>query len=146
HDLLDQQFGRLSGLEEEIMYWLAVEREPVSLNDLQANILHSVSRRGLLEALDSLRRRSMIEISGTGRFTLQPVIMEYVTDKFVENVCKEIDVQVFDLFESHMLIKAQAKDYVRDRQVRLILIPVADYLLTKFGKEGSEKRLKGILF
>src|SRR6202040_119623 len=49
------------------------------------------------------------------------------------------------LFASHALMKAQAKDYVRESQVRLILTPVAQRLLTSLGKEGLEKRLKTIL-
>ena len=50
-----------------------------------------------------------------------------------------------ELLASHALIKAQAKDYIRESQVHLILIPVAEHLLTTFGKEGSEKKLKTIL-
>ncbi len=50
-DVLDQQFERLSELEQEVMYWLAIEREAVSLNDLQENIIHPVSKRELQEVL-----------------------------------------------------------------------------------------------
>jgi hypothetical protein len=77
HDLLDQQFQRLSEPEQEVMYWLAIEREAVSLRDLREDeeMVHSVSK-GLLDALASLRRRSMIETTSTTFFTLQPVIME----------------------------------------------------------------------
>jgi len=44
NDLLNQQFLRLSDLELEIMYWLAIEREGISLNQLRANMLDLVSR------------------------------------------------------------------------------------------------------
>jgi WD40 repeat protein len=145
YDLLTQHFGRLSPLEKEIMYWLAIEREAISLSDLQENIVRLVSSKTLLEALDSLRRRSMIEIIGSTRFTLQPVILEYVTDRFVEQVCEEIDTESIGLFDSHALIKAQAKDYIRNSQVRLILAPIVDYLLTTLGKEKTEKKLRSIL-
>ena len=33
--LLDQQFNRLSDLEKELMYWLAINRELVSISNLQ---------------------------------------------------------------------------------------------------------------
>src|SRR5205085_4220137 len=105
-DLLDPQFQRLSGLEREVMFWLALEREAVTLNEIQANILQSVSKGAILAVFDSLRRRSMIETSGDGRFTLQPVIMEYVTERFVEQVCQEIETESIELFGSHALIKA----------------------------------------
>ncbi len=144
-DPLDLQFSRLSEREREIMYWLAIEREAVSLDDLREDMVHPVPEGELLVAVGSLRRRSMIESSGTARFTVQPVIMEYVTDQFVEQMSEEIDTGTMKLFGSHALLKAQAKDYVRESQVRLILMPIAERLLSTLGKEGIEKKLKTML-
>jgi WD40 repeat protein/transcriptional regulator with XRE-family HTH domain len=144
-NLLGQQFHRLSELEQDVMYWLAIEREALSLNEIRENMLHPVSKGALFEAVDSLRQRSMIEADGDGHFTLQPVIMEYVTERLVEQTYKEIATETLALFGSHALIKAQSSDYTRNNQVRLILAPVAEKLLTTFGKEGSEKKLKGML-
>ncbi|HVU68392.1 MAG TPA: helix-turn-helix domain-containing protein, partial [Ktedonobacteraceae bacterium] len=79
-DLIAQQFQRLSPLEQEVMYWLAIEREPISLDVLQEDILRSPLKDDALVALGSLRRRSMVEVKDLMLFTLQPVIMEYVTD------------------------------------------------------------------
>ena len=143
--ILDQQFQRLSELEREIMYWLGIEREGKSLDDVSDDIVRPVPKGALLVALDSLRRRSMIEISGTTYFTLQPVIMEYVTDGFVEKIYEEIDRGTLELFESHALIKANAKDYIRDGQIRLILKPLAKRLFARYGKERTEKKLRDIL-
>ena len=144
-DLLDQQFHRISELEREILYWLTIEREPVSLEVLQEDIVHSVSRGTLLEALHSLRRRSMIETSGTACFTLQPVIMEYVTNDLTKRMYAEINSEEIKLLASHALMKALSKDHVRDSQIRLILQPVAQQLLNTLGKEGLEIKLKRIL-
>ena len=140
-DLLDQQFDRLSELEQDIMYWLAIEREGTSLYELRQIMM----KGSLLEALDSLRRRSLIEISDDGRFTLQPVIMEYVTKRLVEKVSQEIDAETIGLLGSHTLVRAQANDYVRNSQVRLVLAPIAERLLKSFGKVGGEEKLKKIL-
>jgi WD40 repeat protein/transcriptional regulator with XRE-family HTH domain len=144
-DLLEQQFRRLPVFEKEIMYWLAIEREPVSLAELRRNILRPVFERVLVEALDSLRRRSIIETMSAGRFTLQPVIMEYVTGLFVQGICQEIDQQHLNLFESHTLLKAQAKDYIRERQARFILEPIKQHVLATSGLAGSEQRFQEIL-
>lgn len=62
-----------------------------------------------------------IESSNVASFTLQPAVMEYVTNKLVEQVCKEIDVEKLKLLAKHALLKAQAKEYVRESQVRLAL-------------------------
>src|SRR5207237_8480587 len=76
-DLLDEQFGRLSPLEQTILYWLAILREPVTLDDLRAVLVSPLPRMQVLEAVDGLRRRSLIERGQrTGSFTLQSVVLE----------------------------------------------------------------------
>ncbi|MEH2070153.1 MAG: NB-ARC domain-containing protein [Nostoc sp.] len=134
-NLLEQQFERTSDLEKEIIYWLAIKREAVSLEDLLDDIISPFLKRELLEAVESLRRRSLIEqISEktSALFTLQPVVMEYITDKLIEQVCQEITSSEIALFNSHALIGATAENYVRDIQIRLILKPVAERLLNIF--------------
>ncbi len=145
YGLLDQQFDRLSGLEQSIIYWLAIEREAVSLIDLREDIVPPVSRGELLDALTSLRRRSMVETSGTAHFFLQPVIMEYATDRLVDHVYNELISERIELLASHALLKAQAKDNVRTSQANYILRPVANRLLAKLEKNGSERMLGNIL-
>jgi WD40 repeat protein len=126
-DVLDQQFNRLSDLEREVMYWLAINREPVGLSELREDIASLESPPKLIEALESLVRRSLIEKVARS-FTLQNVVMEYMTDRLIEQVSQEIRKGKFELFSSHALIKATAKDYVRKAQIRLILKPIADRL------------------
>ena len=144
-DLLEGQFQRLSHREQEIMYWLAIDREPVSIDELQADFVYNLSSNELLQVLASLQRRSLIERSAA-RFTQQPVVMEYVTVRLIEWVCAEITTQKINLFRSHALVKAQAKDYVRDTQVRLILQPVVDGLIVSLGSpERIDNSIKQIL-
>ena len=145
YDLIDRQFRRLSALEREIIYWFALACEPISLNEVLKKIIRPVPKRELLDALDSLRRRSMIESSSGTLFRLQPVIMEYVTDEFVQRVSEEIQAEQFNLLTTHALIKAEAKDHVRNNQVRLFLEPVARQLLTDLGKVESEHKLRRML-
>ncbi|WP_414515590.1 NB-ARC domain-containing protein [Nostoc sp. PCC 9305] len=170
-DILEQQFERLSDLEKEIMYWLAINRESIALSELRGDIISQVPQAKLLEALESLGRRSLIEKAslreaarsllprrGTlmptptliekseALFTLQPVVMEYMTSRLIEQVCEEIVTQNIDLFRRHTLIKATGKDYVKDIQIRLILKPVIDGLLNHLrSKKNIESRLTQIL-
>ena len=144
-ELLARQFNRLSEVEREVMYWLAINREPVSLLELRKDILSSVSKRKLPEALKSLGVRSLIEKSAA-LFSLQPVVMEYVTERLIEQVCEEIVTQNILLFRNHALVKARTKDYVKETQVRLILTPVIDGLLAVFRSKSSiENQLNQIL-
>ncbi|MEI2577797.1 NB-ARC domain-containing protein [Scytonema sp. PRP1] len=144
-ELLDQQFSRLSDLEKEIMYWLAINREPISLSDLREDIVSPVRPQKLLEALESAARRSLMEKSAA-TFTLQPVVMEYVTQRLIDHLCEEIETGNIELFRCHALMKATAKDYVRETQIRLILKPVIDGLLAVFrNKRNLENQLSQIL-
>jgi WD40 repeat protein len=151
-DLLEEQFNRLSNLEKEVMYWLTINRELVLLDELKEDFILSVSRRHLIEALDYLGSRSMIQKipqEGQAGFTLQNVVMEFMTNRLVEHVCKEIQkfnknikVESFKLLKSHALMKAQTKDYIRNTQVNLIVEPVITKLLDTFGSiEILKKKL-----
>jgi hypothetical protein len=60
-NLLDRQFNRLSDLEKELMYWLAINREPVSFLELHRDLVREISPTQLLETFASLARRSLIE-------------------------------------------------------------------------------------
>lgn len=142
NDVLDQQFQRLSAWEREIMRWLAIEREPTSLDDLRADLVYPMSQGVLLEALWSLRRRSLIEKREPAHFTLQPVILEYVTTRLIDQACEEFDTETPEVWIQFALCQAQAKDYVRDSQVRLLLAPIAGRLLARSGKEHIEKRAR----
>ncbi|HLG61217.1 MAG TPA: NB-ARC domain-containing protein [Ktedonosporobacter sp.] len=144
-ELLDRQFQRLPALEQEIMYWLAIEREAISLSELHENIVHPIAKGDLLEALKSLRRRSMVETSSAASFALQPLIMEYVTARLVKGMAEEIDQGAPILLHSHALLKAQARDYVRHSQQQFLLAPLAAALLSRQGKQKSEQQLQSLL-
>ncbi len=152
--LLDQQFERLSPLEKTIMYWLAINREWTTIAELSEDLVPKVSKANLLEALESLIWRSLIE-KQAGSYTQQPVVMEYVTDRSISQVTREIAVASSPLppcpaplpfFHSYALIKATTKDYVRKSQIRLILEPIAEQLRTTFSSSKAiEQQLQKIL-
>ena len=147
-DLLTQHFDRLSELEQEVLVWLAIEREPISPDQLQENIVRPISRRDLLQTLRNLHRRSLLEQTKSG-FTLQNVVMEFLTDYLVETICQEIQTPqtaITDNFNRYALLKAQAKEYVRASQKRLILAPIVDQLLGILGKNEFESRLDNKLY
>ncbi|OKH30481.1 hypothetical protein NIES2119_30870 [[Phormidium ambiguum] IAM M-71] len=81
-ELLNQQFERLSELEKEIMYWLAAEPETVSLQELQQHIKGNYSTSLLIESLESLKRRCLIETK-FGYFTQQSVVKEYIKNRLL---------------------------------------------------------------
>ena len=144
-ELLKQQFERLSKTERDIMYWLAIYRQPVSFQELEDDVLSEIQILDLAEAFESLQRRSLVDKS-LGLFTLQPILLEYITDCFIKQVCEEILTQNIVLLRSHILLKAQAKDYVREMQISFILKPIIDKLITVLGtKKNIELQMKQLL-
>ena len=145
-ELLDWHFKRLTAAEKNIIYWLALNREAVSIADLKQDIFSPVAQKYLPETLDTLEKQIPIEKSGD-RVTLQPVLIEYISERAIEQVCQELESGNLQLFNSHALIKASAKDYVKDSQIRLILQPIIDRL-NEIGLElqdSLENRLHQLL-
>lgn len=139
--LLDDQFNRLSTQEKEVMYWLAIERESISLADLLANLDSPISKRELLGIVFSLKKRSMIESNGPAFFLLQPVVLEYVTNRLIEQIRDEITSENIELFVTHPLIRADAKDYIRQSQISLILKPLVERLVSSSNTNYLETKL-----
>ncbi len=143
-ELLDQQLNRLSDIEQQVMYWLAISQESLTLEELQDDIEPKVPQREMLEALASLQARSLIEtaprtlieINAVG-FSQQPVVMEYMIEQLVKRFYEDISAHELTFFNRYALIKAQAKDYIREAQIRLILQPVKDKLLAAFENQQN---------
>lgn len=126
-ELLDQQFSRLTLLERELLYWLGIEREMVTLQTLQINLAYPTPQFQLLEALRSLRRRSLIEQHQTG-FGLSNVVLQYVTERLVTLCTAEIEAEMPLMLASFALLKTQTKAYLRETQIRLLLLPIRERL------------------
>jgi WD40 repeat protein/transcriptional regulator with XRE-family HTH domain len=127
--LLDAQAERLSTIEREVLSRMAVEREPIGLRDLSAEMTPSLGQSTVIEAIETLRRRSFVEpADGGAKFTLQSMVLEYVTDWLVDTVSDEITRGEPAMLVEQPLIRAQAKDYVRQTQERLIGEPILQRL------------------
>ncbi|MBD2248333.1 NB-ARC domain-containing protein [Nostoc sp. FACHB-888] len=138
-DLLDRQFARLSEAEQKTLFWFAIHREPVSIADIRENVVDPAAQQSLPNLINSLLRRSLIEKAkptliekNDGLFFLQPVVMEYVTGRFVQQICIEFERQQLKVWQTHPLVRVQAKDYIREIQTRLIVQPVMEQLLSRF--------------
>lgn len=130
-DLLRQQFERLSYLEKIVIYWLALEREPVSLTELEKDLNLEASKARIFEALLHLEKRSLLEIGKNNTlFTLQSVVMEYASLRLLNHFSQEIlGTKPFRLLLTHALLKAEGKDYLRESQSRLFIDKLIQKLL-----------------
>jgi WD40 repeat protein len=142
-NLIGQQFNRLSELEKSLLYWFSINQDAVDLKELQGDLVsQSIS---LLEILESLNRRSLIE-KNNSKFSLQPVVMEYVTINFIDRIYQEIISGNISLLKSHALLKATSPDYIQDIQKRLMIKPIIERLEMFFGNNNQiEAHLINIL-
>ena len=129
--LLDQHWQRLSALEQTILRWLAINRTWTSVAELHQDIVPAVSKSQLLEALESLTWRALVEHHGS-RYYLQPVVLEYITDNLISQVFQELVTHESDaaptLLSHYALLKTTTEDYICTTQAQLILAPITALL------------------
>ncbi|MEZ4860215.1 MAG: BTAD domain-containing putative transcriptional regulator [Caldilineaceae bacterium] len=150
--LFDQQFARLSPLEQELLTWLALEQEPVTSEQLWQNLTPPPPKRDYLTALHTLLHRSLIQLHGTC-FGVQNVILEYARRRLIEELYQELTAGALSLphlvtltkLNRYALRKAQAKDHINAGQERLLLAPLLQRLLAYWGRAGFEKLVQRLL-
>ncbi len=156
-DVLYRQFERLSQIEQQLVYWLAIEREPVSGKELRSNLLlNQTVPCEIISALQSLSRRC-ITTCRDAEWSLQPVTLAYVTGRSIDRFLAELlppvateplaDLQDrFVHLNTYGIIKATAKDRLRQIQIQSILRPILGRLVSHWGtRERIGDRLRGIL-
>jgi len=143
-DLLDEQFARLSPLEMCVLYWLAIMQESVTFDELQALLVVPLPRLQLLEAVGASYRRSLIERGKRpSSFLLQSVVLEYVTGVLIAEASHEVLQHRLDKLIQYGLFQAQASEYVRQAEERLLISRLLAELENAY---WSRDKLEGQLF
>src|SRR6266700_3387686 len=146
-ELLAEQFARLSAVERTVLLWLAILREPVTIEGLLAVLGTPLSRAQVLEAVEALRRRSLVERGKQpGCFTLQSVVLEYATERFLAEIASEIEQGTLSRLIDHGLELATAKEYGRQTQQRLLVAPLLAQLRNVYPQRAAlEQQLFALL-
>uniref|UniRef100_UPI00286A070E WD40 repeat domain-containing protein n=1 Tax=Chamaesiphon sp. OTE_8_metabat_110 TaxID=2964696 RepID=UPI00286A070E len=155
-DILQRQFERLSPIEQQLVYWLALEREPISSNQLRSNLADRQMSGEMMNALQSLSRRCIIT-SQERNWSLQPVTIAYVTTRAIERFVAELappnpaeptldPIERFYHLNTYAIIQAQTKDYLRQTQTQSILRPILDRSIEQWGsRQQLSQHLRQIL-
>jgi WD40 repeat protein len=148
--LLAEQFARLSAIEQTVLLWLAILREPVTIERLLAMLGTPLPRMQVLEALEALRRRSLVERGKQpGSFTLQSVVLEYATAQLIGEAASEIEqgrLSSPSRLIEHGLERASSKEYVRQTQQRLLVAPLLAHMRGVYrGREEVQQHLLALL-
>jgi WD40 repeat protein len=142
--LLEQQLQRLSDLERQILYWLAIAREAVSLQELQGWLMPFATPVQILEGMRALGRRSLVEKQldeQLPHFTLQSVVMEYMTEQLVMGMSEEIAARELLMLRRFAILPAYCKEYIHQSQTRLILKPLLEQLQRTIGTVDHIKKV-----
>src|SRR5260221_5297360 len=145
--LLAEQFARLSPVEQTVLLWLAMLREPVGIDELLSALGAPLPRVQVLEAVEALRRRSLIERGKLrGSFTLKSVVLEYATAQLIAEVASEIEQGRLSRLIEYGLEQAETREDVRQTQQRLIVAPILAGLRNVYPQRAEvEEHLLGLL-
>lgn len=152
-DVLDQQFARLNAIEKKVINWLAILREPATPSAVWSVLSSRPPKGRFIEAFQSLARRSLLEQvmspqstePGAHAYTLQNVVMEYVTGRINEAVLDEIATGDVRILQRYGLVLGNAREFVQASQRRLLVEPVAERLVDQWGQTGAARILQQLL-
>ncbi|MBE9141915.1 NACHT domain-containing protein [Planktothrix mougeotii] len=153
--ILDQQFNHLSELEKKIMYWLTIESKPVSSTQLVEDLFPPVSQPVLLESLESLQRRSLIQKKSLG-FTQNYLIRAYLTERIIEHFYQDLTCEnqkntprccpLFFMLQNYPIFKTTANASVQNYQISAFVKPLIQKLLVRYkSSEDVAEQLNLIL-
>ncbi|MBD2775246.1 NB-ARC domain-containing protein [Iningainema tapete] len=157
---LDEQFKNLSQLEINIIYWIAIRRNSASMEQLRRDTLQTLSALELFNNLDflierySLVDKTINEEDNSIFYTLDPVIMKYITNKFVEDNCQDLlkiipnqTIEGYELFISHSFITSNPEDeQLKQEQITRIVKPIHKNLLAELrSQQRVEEELRKIM-
>lgn len=146
-ELLAEQFNRLSAIEQRVLLWLAIMRDFCTIDELLAAQVTPVPRARLLEAVERLHHCSLLERGQKqGSFTLQSVVMDYVTARLIAEISSDIEQGQLARLPEFGLEVANAREYVRQTQDRMILTPILAQLRAVYPQQTElEHHLLGLL-
>jgi ABC-type dipeptide/oligopeptide/nickel transport system ATPase subunit len=97
-NVLQGQFDRLTLPEKLVMYQLSVHREPLSTAALATQMRLPQFVTQLAPALNSLQSRSLIQVNYQQNYTLQNVVMEFITAELLKTMATELCSDDFPFF------------------------------------------------
>jgi WD40 repeat protein len=144
--VLARQWERLTPLENDLLLWLAIHRDWTEVEALAAALVPPAPRARVLEGIEALQRRSLLE-RGHGGFGLQPVVMDYAAEQLVERIgdalCGRAALRDLHAFP---LLLASSPEFIRVSQRELLLEPVVLHLQARLGSRAAVvERLREVL-
>ncbi|GAB1540476.1 hypothetical protein NUACC21_31450 [Scytonema sp. NUACC21] len=157
-EFLDKQFQKLLKDETNIIYWVALRRNSALWNQLLKDSHQFLSDYQLMQILNDLIGRHSLLAKNTEYlpiiYTLDPVILKYTTNRFVQENYQEIiqavkskNIKGSELFITHSFITEYPKDEeLNQEQMRRIVKPIHKMLLAELrSQQQLENELRKVL-
>jgi NB-ARC domain len=135
---IEDEFETLGTLEKSIVYWLAIWRNPINIEQMEFSFGENFRMSIVTESLNFLiNQRSFVKVNAQSEYYLEPVTLKEITNLFVRNVVKEL-MDLVDhkndrspkLIESHLFVIGDDKD-INDEQMRRIVRSIVEQLVKK---------------
>lgn len=134
---LSDYLARLTESELLLLAWLSLAQEPISLVQLQQDMLTSPST----EIVQSLLARGLAQIGENPEAPLclqvTPCIRSLVLDQLFQTLVNELEAERFGLLQQLPLLWTTASERVQVLQQRSLLQPLADYLRQQYSETSA---------
>ncbi len=137
-EFIEEQLNKLSETERNIMYWLAIYRNPISLFELK-DIMGGLLNDQILTITKHLKSRFFVESKNEGVLIQPPMIRDYLIKKLINDMKEEIINNNFNLLNLFPLFLPTARIKVREDQEKFILKPIIERLKTKLNTNAQIK-------
>ncbi|MGK7957198.1 MAG: NB-ARC domain-containing protein [Crocosphaera sp.] len=137
-DFIEKQLNNLSETERNVMYWLAIYRNPITLFELK-DIMEGLFADQIITITKHLRLRFFLEIKDKGGLIQPPMIRDYLIKKLINDMTEEIINNRFNLLNNFPLFLPKATIKVREDQGKFILKPILQKLKIKLNTEEAVK-------
>jgi hypothetical protein len=147
--IINGEFQQLRELEQSIVYWLAIWRNPINHQQLYQSFRQNLSRSTLDESLYSLIKiKSFIKTNLQSEYYLEPVTLKEITNLLVSKVVEELSVAIerqdntnLKLVIGHALTIGDDEDILKE-QMRRIVRSIVEQLLKKFSPQILQQQLE----
>jgi WD40 repeat protein/DNA-binding CsgD family transcriptional regulator len=134
--LINGQVDRLSKVEQDLMFWLTINRQIADFNDLLQDFA-LLDPMEAMEALQRLQQRSLL-VSENREYKLLPVVQEVLVNRLIAAIAQELrsaysltppeEAATSSILHDHALYKAQGDAKIRRFQSEMILEPLLQKL------------------
>lgn len=127
HKIAVQRFEQLNTLEQQIVFWLTINRTWTTIEQLKQDIYPPVSFAQVIENIEYLVNRHLIQIK-LGKYQHHPLTTEYFTERIIEQFSQEIlssSPHQISIINKYPMVKNNVEIHIKQTQKDLIMKPIA---------------------